>query len=267
MSSRPTFLLLAAAAAGALLTGGAPLQAAEDPFVGRWKFNLAKSTVTGFQLKIEDAGNGQFTFTFGDDVDTLIIDGQEHPTRYGSRRTITQVGPRHWQSVYRREGTVTGTDEWSVSEDERTLDYHIEGTRADGSHYQQTYKNKRVAGTSGQVGVWESTEVDPDAYPDWVIEAFGGGDGLVFVAPANQERRPNQFDGQDYPNEGPRVAPGATTAGRRLDGRTLELTDKLQGKVLDTQRLELSADGKTLTLTMTYPGVEKKEVDVYERQP
>ena len=46
----------------------------------------------------------------------------------------------------------------------------------------------------------------------------------------------------------------------------MELTYKLQGKTTETDRWELSADGKTLTQTVTYAGVSKPEVDVYDRE-
>ena len=46
----------------------------------------------------------------------------------------------------------------------------------------------------------------------------------------------------------------------------MELIYKLKGETTETNRWELSADGKTLTQTVTYPGVSKPEVGVYDRQ-
>ena len=46
----------------------------------------------------------------------------------------------------------------------------------------------------------------------------------------------------------------------------MELTYKLQGKTTEADRWELSADGKMLTQTVTYPGVSKPEVHVYDRE-
>ena len=260
MSNR-TLLLLAAVC----LTGSNVLAVDASPFVGKWKLNAAKSVLAGFRTKIEDAGNHEFKFTTGDDVETLIIDGQEHPIRWGGTRIITEVAPNHWKSVYKRDGKIISTDEWSVSNDGQELYYMTAGTKPDGSTFKNEFKNKRVAGTSGQVGTWESTEVDPASYPDFVIEPLEGG-GLARVVPSYQSRRLLKFDGKDYPNEGPQASPGATTASKRIDERTIEITDKLKDQIMDTRRLEVSADGKTLTDTFTFPGVEKKEVDVYGRQ-
>ena len=60
------------------------------------------------------------------------------------------------------------------------------------------------------------------------------------------------------------MAKGTTISGKKTDDRTMELTYKLNGKTTETDRRELSADGKTLTNTINYPGVDKQEVDVYE---
>ena len=46
----------------------------------------------------------------------------------------------------------------------------------------------------------------------------------------------------------------------------MELTYKLNGKTTETDRWELSADAKMLTQTVTYAGVSKPELDVYDRE-
>ena len=44
------------------------------------------------------------------------------------------------------------------------------------------------------------------------------------------------------------------------------LTYKLKGKVTETDAWEVSSDGKTLTETVTFPGENKQEVDVFDRE-
>jgi hypothetical protein len=46
----------------------------------------------------------------------------------------------------------------------------------------------------------------------------------------------------------------------------MELIYKLKGKVTETDTLELSSDGKTLTDSITYPAENKQEVDIFERE-
>ena len=46
----------------------------------------------------------------------------------------------------------------------------------------------------------------------------------------------------------------------------MELTYKLKGKTTETDKYEVSADGKTLTQTATYAGVSKPEIDIWDRE-
>jgi hypothetical protein len=54
-----------------------------------------------------------------------------------------------------------------------------------------------------------------------------------------------RFDGTDYAVEGIDVV--LTNAYRRIDDRQYELVQKMDGKVVATARLSLSADGRTIT--------------------
>ena len=75
-----------------------------------------------------------------------------------------------------------------------------------------------------------------------------------------------KFDGKDYPVEGGGVAQGTTSSARRLDERTLEVIDKVNGDVTRTERRELSPDLKTLTRTVHPVGQLEPNIFVYERQ-
>ncbi len=51
-----------------------------------------------------------------------------------------------------------------------------------------------------------------------------------------------------------------------MNERTIEVTDRVKDKHIDTQRIEVSADGKTLTCTVTRPNREKPEIQVFDRE-
>ena len=75
------------------------------------------------------------------------------------------------------------------------------------------------------------------------------------------------FDGKDYPVTGDPISD--TRSYTKVDDRTLDLTVKKGGKVIDTVRMVLSADGKsrTVTVTGTTPkGKKFKNVVVYDKQ-
>ena len=89
--------------------------------------------------------------------------------------------------------------------------------------------------------------------------------GLSFIR-SSQDTRNLRLDGKDYPMEGRGVPPGSTSSAIRVDERTLEITDKVNGKVTRTDRRELSSDLKTLTRTVLPVGQRDPAIFVFERQ-
>ncbi len=74
-----------------------------------------------------------------------------------------------------------------------------------------------------------------------------------------------KFDGKDYPLTGD---PSSTRAYKKINDRTLELTNKKDGKVTSTGRAEVSADGKTRTVTIkgtTSDGKKLNYTAVYDK--
>jgi hypothetical protein len=60
---------------------------------------------------------------------------------------------------------------------------------------------------------------------------------------------------------------GTAYSGRRLNERTLEITEKSQGKITSTRQIELSPDLKTLTMTTRLVGQSKPQsIFVYTRE-
>ena len=252
-----SFALLSLISASAL--------AADDSFTGKWKLNPDKSQFTGFNYKIEDIGGGKYSFAFGDDVETLVLDGKDHPTKYGNTWAISKTGPNKWKWTRKRDGKVIAVSNWSVSEDEQIFSSSRESMRPDGSTSHEELKFKRTAGTSGLAGTWESTEIKMTSPTTLEIEKWQG-DGYSFLDPAYKERTDFRLDGKEYTPKGPLVAKGTTVSAKRIDAHNIELTFKLKDKATSTEHYELSANGKTLTGTLTFPGQSKSEIDVYDRE-
>jgi hypothetical protein len=72
------------------------------------------------------------------------------------------------------------------------------------------------------------------------------------------------FDGKEYPLTGS-GAPGDTIAVKR-NGNTFESTMKKAGKVVQSNKVVYSKDGKLRTVTITLPGQTTSSVMVYDRQ-
>jgi len=103
---------------------------------------------------------------------------------------------------------------------------------------------------------------------EFQIESYQA-DGLTFLTPAAHHTLNLRFDGKDYPSVGPDVPADSAYSARRLNERTLEITDKIKGKVTDitdTQQIELSPDFKTLTQTMHPADQGTPNILVFERE-
>jgi hypothetical protein len=251
-------LLLAASSA-------ATLSAAADPFVGTWKLNLAKSKFSGEQMKIEDLGQNRYKLTGGVDSDTITADGTDQPVHYGRTLAITKQGSNVWKVVSKKDGKVLSTYTETLSADGRTLSFKGSNVKPDGTSADFEGATKRVGSGSGWAGTWESTEVKISSPDETVISSYQG-DGLSFATPAYKDVLNMKFDGKDYPETGPQVAAGSASSGKRLNANTLEITDKIQDKVMDHATFEVSKDGKTLTITVHETGQPNPLTAVYDRK-
>lgn len=246
-----------------LFTGS--LWAATDPLTGTWKLNPAHSKLTD-QMKVETTGPNQYTFIFsGDNSETIVADGTDQPGIFGTTFAVTVLSPRQWKVVRKNGGHVTVSAIWDLSADGKTLTDNFTGYRGDGTTSNLLYKYSRTAGTSGFAGTWESTEEQVNSAYVMQIGLYGDG-GLSFTNPARKMIRNIKFDGKDYAAEGPDLPVGYATSGRRLSGVAVELIDKISGKILDTQQVEVSEDGKTLTITTHIPGRSKPNIQVFDRE-
>jgi hypothetical protein len=245
-----------------LFTG--TLWAATDPMVGTWKLNPTKSKLTD-QMKVEEAGPNKYTFIFsGDNAETIVADGTDQPGIFGTTFAVTILSTHQWKVVRKTGGRVTISAIWDLSSDGNTLTDNFTGYRADDSTSNLLYVYTRTAGKSGFAGTWESTEERVNSAYEMQVQTYDD-NGLSFINPAQKTTKSIKFDGKDYAAQGPNLPAGYATSGRRLSDSAVELTDKINDKVLDTQQVEVSLDGKTLTITTHIPGHTKPNIQVFDR--
>jgi hypothetical protein len=248
------------------------LRAADDPLAGKWKLNPSRSKFTD-QMRVEAVGPNKYAITFVEPAlgsgltDTVVADGTDQPAVFGTTLSVAIEKPAAWKVVRKSDGHMLLTAIWKLSEDGNTLADAFTGYRADGSTLRQDFVFKRTAGTSGIPGTWESTseKVDSDSVYEFQIEPYEGG-GLSFITPTAHEIQNMRFDGKDYPDVDPNAVPDSASSGRRLNEQALEMTDKIKDKVIDTRKIELSPDLKTLTMTIRPVGQNRPNILVFERQ-
>jgi hypothetical protein len=261
MLSRTFRLLLVAC----LVTGS--VWAADDPFVGKWKVNPSKSKLTD-EMKVEVAGANRYTLTFAPGaVDTIVADGTDQPALRGTTLSVTVKGPNSWVVIRKMKGRTLLTGYWTLSEDGKTLNDAYTEYAPDGSKSLfLSYVYERTAGSSGFTGTWDSDSEKVKAGIELQIQPYEA-DGLSFNSPDAEMTKKMKFDGKDYPDPDPDGDPGSASSGRRVNERTLEITDKFKGKITATRQIELSTDLKTLTMTVRLVGQSRpKSILVFDRE-
>jgi hypothetical protein len=240
------------------------LSATDDPFCGKWKLNMEKSKLTGERIQIQDLGRNQYKWTVGNISDTITYDGSDQPVHYGRTIAMTPEGANSWKMVIKKDGRVISSMTHTIAANGKTQAIRGTETKPDGTTSDFSVVWKKLSGGSGWAGTWEEAEVKFTSPDEWNIEPYEG-DGLTFDTPAYHDTLSMKFDGNDYEEKGPDVAPGSMSAGKRLNSRTLDITDKVKGEVMDHTRYEVSPDGKTLTLIVHEIGQPKALIIVYDK--
>ena len=127
-----------------------------------------------------------------------------------------------------------------------------------------------IAQTDPHVGTWvlnvEKSKYAPGTAPKSQTSVFAAaGQGIkVTTAAVTATGKTNteytaSFDGKDHPVKG--NPDWDTTAIKRVDARTIEFTRKRGGKVVQTARSVVAADGKTRTVTVTGVNAQGQKVN------
>ena len=248
----------------ACLVAGA-LSAATDPFLGEWKLNAAKSKLIDV-MKVESVAVNKYAFDFGGgSAETIATDGTDQPGIAGTTLSVAIEGPDSWKVIRKKDGRILLTAFWKLSKDGNTLKDDYTEFGPDGTSSNVKYVYQRTAGTSGFAGTWEGSSETVNAVIVLKVQLYEG-DGLSFINASEGATTNVKFDGKDYPKAGANVRAGSACSARRVNEDTLEMTDKFNGKITDTRQIKLSADRKTLTITVHIPGRREPDILVFERQ-
>ena len=262
------------------LGAGAPRMAGQaagvdlGAFAGVWKQNQAKSTAFI---------SAALTYTFSQEADGFVriergrvplrdhvrLDGQEYPTPGVPGRTTawTKVADLVYESTITRDGKLLGTGRWTLSADGSRLTQETRPLRADGQDDTNIIEYVRTSGEGNWlIGVWKpasSRSVVPDQF---VVTPIDGAALNVFNPNkgSNYTIRP---DGKEYSITGPSALPDMTASAEALGPRTLRRTTLLAHSPNLEVTMNVSVDGRTMTVTTRMPDNEATpSVFVYEKQ-
>ena len=234
-----------------------------DPMLGSWKLNAQKSRLID-EMKITGLGGNKYSFDFGGGPpETVVADGTDQPGNFGTTNSTTIVSPDEWRGERKKNGKVQIAGIWTLSKDGKTLHDDFTYFPDNGKAVHLVYVYERRGTGSGFAGDWVSTTAQIDTVYVVQVKPFDG-DGLSIVNSADGTTKNIKSDGKDYANTGSGVT--TVSSAQRRGERTIALTDKIDGKVADTQEISVSADSNTLTITVHVPDRSDPNVLVFERQ-
>ena len=239
--------------AAVCVMGFIPLLAfAQSPLDGTWKANLnnvdwpkkpyvyllqdgmyeCKSCVPPWKVKAD--GSDQ-SVTGHPGVDTVAV---------------TVVSDHEVQISYKKGGKDVGADKMTVSSDGNTLTTNFTATNPDtGKSMTGTEQDTRIAkGPSGSNAVsrsWRTTKLEnlSENGATWSYKVNGN---EVTMTTAMGETFTAKMDGTEAPMKG---NPGVTSISFKSTGKDkYEQTSKRDGKVIEVEKMSLSADGKTMSV-------------------
>ena len=259
MSTRLATVLLA------VLAVGGSLLAAESPFAGTWKFNPAKSKLTGDTMKYVKTPSGEIRWSGSGLSYTFKVDGKEYKGALGEAVVWKQIDDTTWQTSYTLKGTLLSTDTAKLSPDGKTLTVASKGNKPNGEAFEDTTVYERISGEKGLLGGWRDKQINVSS-PGTIELKPSGKDGLLFKDLDYNATCDAQFDGKDYPCTGPAVAPGITLVLKHTGLRSYEAITKKDGKPLFRETDTVSQDGRTLTVRGSAVGVNEPYTEVFDRQ-
>jgi hypothetical protein len=217
-------------------------------------------------MKVEGVSGNKYAFDFGSgNPETVVVDGTDQPAGFDTTLAVTIEAPNKWKVIRKKDGNAIITATWELSQDGKTLTDHLTSISSTGTKSSLEEVYDRTAGTAGFAGTWESDSVQVNSVFEFQILPYEE-DGLSFISPADQTTKSIKFDGKDYPGSGPSLPKGYTTSGHRVSALTIQLTDKVAGKIVDTRQEDVSSDLKTLTLTVRTMNRSKPSILVFERE-
>jgi hypothetical protein len=235
---------------------------AESPFIGEWKFDSSQSRMPD-EMKVQSLGGLKYSFDFGGGAETILADGTDQPGREGTLLWAKQEAPDTWIVQRKKDGHLMLRATWKLSADGSTLTDYYREFELDGSTLSLDYVYQRIGGGSGFAADWQSIKKTRNTPLLMEVKTYEG-DGLSFITPAQHRTQDVKLDGKDYPASNSEH--GLATSTRQVDEHNLVITHKYDGKVTGTEEVGLSADIKTLSITLRFAGRDKPDVMVYRRQ-
>jgi hypothetical protein len=238
--------------------------AADAPYAGKWKMNVARSDFGDTTMTFEQMPGGVLRFTADGLSYNFKTDGKDNTTPWGFTMAWKEGNNGGWEMVEKTNGKLTATSTVSLSSDDKTLTIKTKRVKADGKTSDDSLAFQRVSGGPGLAGKWKTRNLKTSS-PETLTLTPKGSNGVVILLGKEGASCDARFDGKDYPATGPTWPAGWSCLVTKSGARGIDLTWKKDGKDMYKSTLTASTDGKVLTEIGSAAGANEQFKVVYER--
>lgn len=226
---------------------------AQSPFDGTWRTNYDQSKLSP-KPYVFSLSKGMYDCSSCSPKVNVKADGTGQAVTGQSYDTISvrEVDPKPVAVTTKKGGKVVSEATRTVPEDGKTLTTKIISHPQNSDktvNMEQTFTrvNKAPAGANGASGSWRISKV---ALSDnGGVTTYKSNGGELSMSSPTGESYTAKLDGKDYPVKGAYFYNGVSL--QRVDDRTIEETDKRDGKVVEFVKMSVAPDGKTITSIAT----------------
>jgi hypothetical protein len=241
---------------------------AQSPFDGTWRTNMDQSKLSPKPIVFSvDAGMYECSscspqIKIKADGEDQSVTGQAFDTE-----SVKVIDPHSVQLVTKKNGKIIGETTRTVSDDGKTLTMkntsHPENSdQTVSSEVTLTRVGKAPAGANGTSGSWRINKVQ-ESENGLTTTYKSNGDELTMSTPTG-ESYTAKLDGKDYPVKG--AYGWSSVSLKRVDDRTIEETNKRDGKVIVVSKITVAPDGKTMTVVATSKLTDRTSTYVAQKQ-
>jgi len=230
---------------------------AQSPFDGTW---VSDPGAAQFSKKPHTYVLEKGMYTCSTCVPKINVkaDGKDQAvsgSNYFNTVAVREVDANTTEEVDKKDGKIMYKDTMTVSADGKTLTDKFEDDSEDKPVTGEMIRSRISKGPAGShaiSGSWRTEKMANMSSNGLTATLQSTPNGMKY-SDNNGQSYDVKFDGKDYPIQGD---PGQTMVSlKKVDANTLEETDKRNGKVVNTARITVSADGKK----MTYAGHDKEQ--------
>src|SRR5260370_6799189 len=222
--------------------------AADAPYAGKWKMNVAKSNFGDTTVTYEQMSDGEMKTTADGQSYTFKTDGKDTMTPWGVTVAWKAIDGNTWELTEKTNGKVSSTSTLKLASDGKMLSLDGKRVKADGGTSDESMTFQRLSGGPGLAGKWKTKNLKTSS-PEMMTLTPKDSDGLSISMVNEGGVCDAKFDGKDYAATGA-VWPSRWTCRIAKNGANgFHVTWKKGGKEMDNSTLTASASGKRLTKT------------------